>query len=395
MPSEAIFLITLGVLFLIGLVTHYIGQHTFVPRVSALLLFGFTLGPFGFDIMPNLGESWFPRVADMALVMVGFMLGSSMNRDALILCGRRVLSFSLSVAIASSLIVCLGLYLIGVPLHLALLLGGIASATDPAATADVVRESHAGGPFSQTLLGIVAVDDAWGLIIFSLMLAAAQVVVGAGGPLAVCLHGLWEIGGALLIGVLIGVPMSYLTGRIQPGEPTLVEVLGLLFLCQGIALYLHVSYLLAAMTMGAVVSNVARHHKRPFHAIENIQWPLLVLFFIFAGASVRMEGNGGIIGVTAAYCALRVLGRLVGALVGGWLCRAQRHFSLLMSMALMPQAGVALGMALVGAMAFSMEHFMLPVVVAATVVFEIVGPMLTRIALKRMGESGVDNADRS
>lgn len=227
---------------------------------------------------------------------------------------------------ATAAVMFLGLLLLGIRADVALLLAGIAPATAPAATIDVVHEARADGPFTRTLLGIVAVDDAWGLIVFSLALGIGQTLNGHGGMLEALGWGLHEFGGALLIGAALGVPMAYLTGRIQPGEPPLVEALGAVFLCGGVAIWLDVSYLLAAMVMGAIVANLARPHTRPFHAIERIEWPFMILFFILAGASLRVSSLNdlGLIGI--AYVLLRVFGRISGAWLGGVGCGAEPRY---------------------------------------------------------------------
>ena len=103
------------------------------------------------------------------------------------------------------------------------------------------------GSFADTLTGIVAIDDAWGLIAFSILLALAQSIDIQGQVIDVLMIGLWELGGAILLGVILGVPMAYLSGRVRPGQPTLVEALGMVFLCGGLALWLEVSFLLSAM----------------------------------------------------------------------------------------------------------------------------------------------------
>ena len=177
--------------------------------------------------------------------------------------------------------------------------------------------------------------------------------------------------------------MAYLTGRIERGEPTLYEALGLVFLCGGIAMLLNVSFLLAAMTMGAVVANLAQHHTRPFHAIEGIEWPFMVLFFVLAGASLEMPVLAEAGSWLVAYVALRIVGRLLGGWIGGSVPVADLPVRRWMGMALLPQAGVALGMALVAEQQFpEVGEAILPVVVAATVLFELIGPIATRLALR-------------
>lgn len=387
MESAAVTLITLGGLLCLGLVTDALGRRTPLPRVTLLLIFGFLIGPSALDLLPDVGERWFTTVANMALVMVGFLLGGKLTRRTLRRHGRLVLALSAGVVIGTALAVLAGLLASGLGIIAALLLAGIATATDPAATNDVVHETRARGRFSSTLLGIVAIDDAWGLILFSVMLAAAQLINGGGG-VEVLLHGAWELAGAVLLGAAIGAPMAYLTGRIQPGEPTQAEALGLVLLCGGIAIWLEVSFLLAAMIMGMTVANLARHHTRPFHAVEGIEWPFMILFFVLTGSRLRIESLSDAGLILAAYMLLRAAGRVIGASAAAAAVRAPPNLGRWMGAALMPQAGVALGMALVSTQRFpELRELVIPVVVSATVLFEVVGPLLTRLALVRTGEA--------
>jgi len=381
----------LGLLFLLGLTTDTLARRARLPRVTLLLLFGFVMGPSVFNVMPLETRPWFALVSDMALVMIGFLLGERFTRAGLKRYGRLVLIFSVAEVAVTAMVVLAGFLVLGVPIVVALLLAGIATATDPMATLDVVRESRARGVFSRTLLGVVAIDDAWGLIIFSLLLTAAQSLSGgAGGPSPI-LHGLIEVGGALLLGVGLGVPMAFLTGRIKAGEPTLVEALGLVFLCGGLALWLNVSFLLAAMIMGTVVANLARHHARPFHAIEGIEWPFMILFFVLAGASLEVQSLGSLWLVGGAYVGFRLLGRFLSGVTGGIFSRQRTRFGLYMGASFLPQAGVAMGMALLASQRLpEMGEIILPVVIASTVLFEIFGPICTRVSLVRMGETPPD-----
>ena len=382
-------LLTLGALFLVGLGADLVGRRTALPRVTLLLLCGFAAGPSVLDWLPTtFSDKWFPPLTDIALVMVGFLLGGNLTRGEFRRHGRKVLWISVGEVVAVALLVGAGLILAGVHPVVALLLAGIAPATAPAATMDVVRESGAEGEFTRTLLGIVAIDDAWGLIVFSLLLAAAQGVQGHdGGMTELVGHGLWEVGGAILVGAVLGVPMAYLTGRVRPGEPTQAEALGVVFVCGGIAEYLEVSYILAAMVLGAVVVNRAKHHNRPFHAIEGIEWPFMILFFILAGASLHADALATIGLLGLGYIVLRAGGLVAGSWLGGVAARAEPETRRWMGWALMPQAGVALGMALLAGQRFP-EHkdVVLPVAIGATVVFELIGPVIMRRVLVRMGE---------
>lgn len=384
-------LILMGALMLIGLVAHEAGQRTALPRVSLLILGGVLVGPSGFDLLPaGSHDHWFPMVANVALAIVGFQLGESLKLEKLRKLGGRVLAISLAVIGVTALAVGWGLVALGVPWVAALLLGGVATATDPAATLDVVGESRAEGPFTDTLLAIVAVDDAWGVMLFSILLAAADAFTGSspGSGMDALTRGGWEIGGALLVGLVLGIPTALLSGRLEPGEPTVAETLGAVLLCGGVALWLEVSFLLASIVLGATVANLARHHARPFHSIDGVREPFLILFFVLSGASLEIGELAALGAAGGGYVVLRAGSRVAGAWLGARLTNAPPSHRRSMGLALMPQAGVALGMALLGAQRFpDVRDTLLPIAIGSTVLFELVGPVATRAALRRVGES--------
>lgn len=385
-------MITVGGLFLLGLLADLAGRYTPLPRVTLLLLAGFLIGPSMLNWLPAFTDKCFPLLTNIALAMIGFMLGQNMTRKKLSEMGRSVLTMSIGEVIMTALLVFTVLTLFGVPINVALLLAGIAPATAPAATMDVVHEYRAKGKFTNTLLGIVAIDDAWGLLVFSLLLAGTQALSGADGVSSIIATGGWEIGGAIIVGIVLGLPMAYLTGRIQPGEPTQAEALGLVMLCAGIALWLDVSYILSAMVLGAVVANLARHHERPFNEIEGIEWPFMILFFLLAGASLHVEVLPQVGFLGAAYIGLRICGRILGTRLGGWLSGAEPDIRNRMGFALLPQAGIAIGMALLAAQHFpEVKDIILPVVLGSTVIFELVGPVVTRWTLMQVGDISDDH----
>lgn len=381
-------LITFGGMFLLGLMADLLGRHTPLPRVTLLLLAGFAVGPSGLDWLPSFTTQWFPVLTDVALAMIGFLLGHNLTRGRLGELGRSVLTMSIGEVVTTALLVFGVLKLFGVSTEVALLLAGIAPATAPAATVDVVHEYGARGRFTTTLLGIVAIDDAWGLLIFILLLSVAQGVAAADGEaFASLLSGAWEIAGAVGLGAALGLLMAFLTGRIRPGEPTQAEALGVVILTAGLAEWLEVSYVLAAIVLGAVVANFAKHHTRPFRAIEGIEWPFLILFFLLAGAALHLEALAGAGGLAAAYIGLRVAGRVLGTRLGGRVAGTEPKTRRWIGLALLPQAGVAVGMALLAAQRFpEIGDMLLSVVLGSTVVFELAGPVCTRWVLVRVGD---------
>ena len=382
MDPVAQIMITLGALFLLGLLMDLLGRRTPLPRVTLLLLGGFAIGPSGLNVLPDFQESWFPVVTDIALSMVGFLLGHTLTFSSLRKHGRIVLGISIGAVVATIVSVFSGLFLLGASPEIALLLAGIATATSPAATIDVIQETRKRGKFPNLLKSIVAIDDAWGLLVFSVFLAIAQMLNGQGTHWELLVQGIWEIAGALLLGLTIGIPMAYLTGRLERGEPTLAEALGLVLLCGGLAVWMHVSFILAGMVLGSTVANLATHHRRPFTAIEGIEWPFMILFFILAGASLDMSAlrETSLIGV--GFILFRFLGKVLGAWGGGWLSGAEASIRQWMGLALCPQAGVALGMALLASQHLpELKAIVLPVTIGTTIMFELIGPIMTRYAI--------------
>jgi len=378
------FLLSLGGILLSGLAISALGQRTILPRVTLLLILGVVIGKEMLDIIPVIFSDQFEIIATMALLMVGFLLGGKLNIDFLSKSMGSLLWISISSAVITTMIVSLGLIWSGVSKEIAIILGCIASATAPAAVLDVVTESNYKGPFRDLLLSIVALDDAWALMIFGVGIALVSSLNGYGVDNSSVLMVVKDIGGAIILGLLIGFPAAYLTGRLKPGQPILSEALGIVFICGGLAIWLEVSFLIASIVLGAVVTNFAKHHEYPFHAIEGIDWPFMVTFFVLAGASLELKQIGaiGLIGVVYIIC--RIIGKLLGARIGSQCCNANQQTKNWMGVALLPQAGVAIGMALVASNYFpEYRQILLSVVISSTIFFEIIGPVFTRLALQR------------
>ncbi|MEP0232261.1 cation:proton antiporter [Roseibium sp.] len=384
--DHALTFIGLGLLLLVGMAADEIGHRTRLPRVTLLILCGVAAGPSGFDLFPETFFALYELMSVLALSMVAFLLGGKLTRFNLQNSGKSIAIVSVAVVVVTGLIVGAGLTLIGLALAPALVLAAMATATDPAATQDVMRQSGSRGHFTNVVTGIVALDDAWGLIVFAFCLVWAQSVEGlsADGHLLTAAR---EIVGAVLIGVAVGLPAAFLTGRLRPGDPTLSEALGVVFLVAGLAIWFEVSFLLAGMTCGVVIANFAKHHSREFHEIEHVEWPFMTLFFVLAGGMLEVGSLSelGLLGF--GYVALRLVGRFIGGWIGGAFTSLKKPERAWMGMALVPQAGVALGMALVGVEV--LPHWrdqILTIAIGSTVVFELIGPPMTQFALTRVGD---------
>lgn len=376
------FLITLGVLFLAGLVADQMGRVTRLPRVTMLLLLGILIGTSGLDLIAEDVKRWFDEVSIVALTMVAFLLGGSLTRKNLASHGLAIFTISLAIVFATLAIVTIGLSLVGLDPGLALLLASIATATAPAAMTDVIHESGVENGFTTTLKGIVALDDAWGLIVFSVSIV---IVDQSNGWKDVLSGAAWDLGGAILLGCVLGAPASYLTGRLIPGEPLQAEAIGIVFLSAGLALWFEVSFLVTGMTAGAIIANFARHHDRAFHEIEHIQWPFMILFFLLAGAVLEIEALWLLGWAGAAFLLLRIVARIVGGVIGAALGGVPRREVPWYGPALLPQAGVAVGMALVAGERFpDWASAIMAFTIASTVIFEIFGPPITLAAIRKV-----------
>ena len=182
--------------------------------------------------------------------------------------------------------------------------------------------------------------------------------------------------------------MAYLTGRIRVGAPPQAAALGLVLLCSGAAIALDFSPILTSMVMGSTVASLATHHSRPFDALEELEWPFMILFFILTGASLEVGEIGHLGWIGATYIIARALGTWLGSGIGARVTHAPRDITRWMGLALLPKAGVAMGMALLASQRFpELADDLLTIVIASTIVLEITTPIVTRRILARVNSA--------
>lgn len=387
---DSMTLITIGAILALGTIAEALGRQTSLPRVTLLLFFGFLIGPSGFHLLPKITEQWFPFIANISISMIGFLVGGKLTIPSLKKLGPSILWISVIGTITTIILIFSGLVWLNIPTSAALILAAIASATAPTTTSDVILETKAEGNFTETLFGVVALDEVWAMMAFSVFFVLVSYDKTQITDLHLFFSSLWSIVGSVLIGIILGVPMAFLTGRLQKGEPTLSEAISIVFICSGISFLLHTSFILSSLVLGFVVTNLAKHHKRPFHAIEDIEYPFLVLFFVLSGASLKFENLIQIGAIGIIYILLRILGRFSGAWLGGYVSKSDMEIRKLLGFALLPQAGVALGMALVTAQNFpKIGAVVLPIILGTTIIFELIGPILIRKMLIKTDEASL------
>ena len=268
-------------------------------------------------------------------------------------------------------------------------MAGLAPASAPAATLDVISETNSKGSLTDTIVRVLAMDNVLGITLFSILLVVAEVIAGTGDPTTQVISGVWEIGGAFLLGLGIGWPMARLAGRLKKGKPSLLEITGFLLLCAGLAYQLQVSYLLACIVLGATVAkNRSQPKKNIFITIEEVSEPFLVIFFLLAGCELDITALAslGVIGIL--YVIARCAGFVIGGTLAARLVRAEPVVQEHIGWSLFPQAGVALGLAVLTLPHFpGLGQFLVSIIVSTTVVFELFGPTVTQWRLFKAKEA--------
>lgn len=386
-------LFSLGLILLIGLLAGKLVHRIKLPSVTAYLLLGILIGPSLLNLVSEgiLGASGL--ISNCVLGFIAFSLGQNFSVEGIKRIGRTVLWISIFEATGAWILVTLAVFLLfRIPIYVALLFGAIASATAPAATVMVIREYKARGNFTDALLGVVAVDDAWCLIIFAISLAIAQAVESAGSMtnalfLETVTGALLHIFGAFLLGGFVSWVLSSFSIYARTQAEFLIYVLGFIFLNTGLAIYFGLSVLLANMFLGAALVNINRVSFKFFDTVRAVDSPLYLLFFILVGANLEIGklATLGLLGAT--YILTRSAGKIGGAYMGGLISGASTRFKSYIGLALLPQAGVALGVALAAKATFPQWGGMiLSTIIATTIVYEIIGPVCTRFALEKAGE---------
>lgn len=372
-----------------------------IPSVAGYVVLGVMLGESFSSIVSHVALDKLHVISELALGAIAFTIGLELEWRTLRRIGRAVFPIVLLEAIGAMTLVSAGVWYLFDDLPLALVLGAIAAATAPAATVMVIRESRAAGPLTSTLLAVVGIDDAIALIMYAAAAAAAKaMLVGSATPslghvLASAAH---EIGGSLALGALVGGTLGMLLRRGgRSRERVLSLAVGALILIEGICDQLHLSSLLAAMTFGILMTNIA-----PFASsilgelIPSLAAPILIGFFVLAGAHLRADLLPALGWLGILYLLARFAGKLGGAWLGAWIGKATPEVRSNVGYGLLSQVGIALGLSLVVAAEFTpispegeaLALTVVNVLLGTTLVTEVVGPVLARRALVRAGETG-------
>lgn len=381
-----------GFILLAGLFSARLINKIRFPAVTAYLLLGILIGPSIFKLIPNNIIAASGLISNVVLGIIAFGIGQNFSADNFRRIGKSVIWISVLEACGAWILVTLVFLLIlRQPFYISLIFGAIASATAPAATVMVIREYRAKGNFTDTLLGVVAIDDAWCLIIFAISLAISQAIynhmLATSFLIKVLLHSILSIFGAFVLGSAVAMLLSFFSRYLRTQTELLIFTLGFILLNIGIATWLKLSVLLANMFLGAMLVNINKSSFNFFETLKTVDSPLFLLFFVLAGANLEIGilNKLGLIGL--AYLIFRIVGKMTGAGLGAHISGASKSIKRYLGLGLVPQAGVALGCALIAKNDFPKVGSMIfTIIIATTVVYELIGPLCTKFALQRAGE---------
>ncbi len=405
-----IYLICLAVAVIAGLLMSRLAKMLKLPAVTGYLVGGLLIGPFclGAINIPGLGFNSLEQVQGMSIVtqtalgFIAFAIGNEFRLGQLKAMGSKAITIGILQAVATTVLV--DIVLIGlhfafphmISLSAAITLGAIASATAPAATLMVVRQYKADGPLTRLLMLVVAIDDAVGLLLFSISFGIATALEnGAISVIGVVVEPILEIVLSLGLGTVMGIALDQLERFFHSGSKRLALSVGFVLLTVGLSMlkfqigpvHIGFSLLLVCMMTGTVFCNVCDTSEELMDRVDGWTVPLNILFFVISGSELDLNIllNPITLVVGVIYIISRSAGKYFGAYGSCKLTKCSKPITDHLGITLLPQAGVALGMAITAA-SLSDGHIVRNVVLFSVLVYELVGPALTKRSLTLAGE---------
>ncbi len=392
-----------GAAALLGLYFGLGARRARLPSLIGYMLLGVLLGPSVLNLLSDVVVDRLGFVTEIALGLVAFSIGSELNVGSLRRLGWGIVSIILTESFGAFLVVAAAIFAVTGDLPLALVFGAMAPASAPAGTVAVIQENRASGNLTKALYAVVGFDDGLAIIIFGFAAAAARslLVVGtAAGQAALLpamLEPLREIGLSLLVGGVLGMLFSVLVRRLRNPREILILAFGCVAVATGISIHWHLSLILTNMVVGFILTNTRRetfvHHVvAPVHDIMPL---VFVLFFCLAGAHLKLAALPALGLVGLVYILGRSAGLIGGARLGAMIGRVDRNVKKYVGLGILSQAGVAIGLSLIVSQDFSelgsphaarIGTAVLTTITATSIFFEIIGPILTKIALRKAGE---------
>lgn len=389
----AVIIIAIAIMLLCGFLMTRITKKLKLPNVTAYIVTGILIGPFCLNLIPQTIITGTEFLADIALAFIAFSTGEFFKFSKLKNNAGKVVIITLAEALTASLFMfILTFWILRLNLAFSIVLAALASATAPASTMMTIRQTQAKGDFVDTLLQVVAYDDIVALLAYSIAISVA-VSSSTGATL-----GIWDIIlpilknlGVLALGGVFGLLMKLLIQKKRSTDNRLIIAIALLFAFCGICAAMDVSPLLGCMSMGTVYINVTDDDKL-FKQLNYFSPPILLLFFVRSGLSFDLNAlikpSGAIGGVPllligVLYFIVRILGKYAGAFFGCLSVKKPKETRNYFGLALIPQAGVAIGLAAIGARTLGGEsgNALQTVILASSVLYELIGPACAKLSL--------------
>ncbi|MGI6392141.1 MAG: cation:proton antiporter [Candidatus Izemoplasmatales bacterium] len=388
-----------GVLIVTGLLFGKLAKLVRLPNVTGYLVGGLLIGP---SVLNLIKESYFAGLGLVSVVALGF-IAFSIGNELKLSYFKRVGTKPIVIAVMESLFavvfvfIALVIYFLitgslnNTNIRFSLVLSAIAAATAPAATLMVVRQYKAKGALTDTLMSVVAIDDSVAIVLFGILVALANALApsAASEPLVLqILMPFWEIFASLGIGCVIGLILT-LGCRFFTGRGNRISlVIASVFLTIYLADLVGGSTLLAAMALGTIFANLSREYEEVSELVSFVTPPIFIMFFVLSGAELNL-GILKIVGLLGfIYIISRVCGKIFGAWFGGKITKAETKITKYLGFALIPQAGVAIGLSLVATQVLNPDMGMSirAIVLGATLIYELLGPVVTKATLQKAGE---------
>lgn len=405
-------LFSLSIALFSGLMLSRLAKLVQLPAVTAYLVAGVLIGPFclgafniqglGFTAL-DINSKTFALISDVALGFIAFSIGNEFRLSQLKTIGKQATTIGILQAVFTTIVVDFALITLHfiipdkLPLEAAIVLGAVASATAPAATLMVVRQYKAKGPVTDTLLPVVALDDAVGLVLFSVSFGIAKgLISGKVDAISIVLEPLIEVVLSIGLGAVMGYLFTFIERFFHSRSKRLSVSVAFVFVTVAISMLkfnvggVHIAFssLLTCMMLGTIFCNICDFSEELMDRLDRWTAPIFILFFVLSGAELDLGviGDIMIVLIGLVYIVSRCLGKYFGARISATLSKAQHSVRKYLGITLFPQAGVALGMAL-KAEALGVSGIVIAnITLFSVLIYELVGPFLTKVALTKAGE---------
>jgi len=381
-------LLYMAIMIFTGMIFGRLVKQIKLPNVTGYLIGGLLIGPSVFNIIPLESIENFTVISEVALGFIAFSIGNEFKISYFKRVGVTPIVIAVFEALFAVVFVVIGLLVAGNSLPFSLVLGSIASATAPAATIMVIKQYKAKGPVTETLLSVVALDDAVALILFGISVAVAQTLTSAGASVvSAIMSPVIEIGGALIVGFLLGLLFTVPLKWFKKDGNRMALMCAFVFLGIGIADTCGFSSLLLCMAMGAALANFSSNVNHIMKLSDYITPPIFILFFVLSGAELNLSVLPAIGVAGVVYVVMRVAGKIFGSYFGALIMRSESAIKKYLGPALIPQAGVAIGLSLVATTVVPEYGANIrAIILCGTLIYELIGPAISKMSLKKAGE---------